>query len=422
MTNRCSKTAKGRHLIIIQDSSSFNLNSHYYRLKKNSGIGTIEDNFNLGFFMYASLVMDAFAETMLGFSDVQLWHRVYNDPDREKRISKLPIEKKESYKWIQACEKTKQKLSDAASITFVEDRDGDIYEQFARIAGDNTHFVIRSCKERRLADGSRLYETLHNAKVCGHYVITVAGNARKKKTERRAQIDVRFKKVNISRSSHCINKDIADTIELFAVEAREREYNGKDKICWRLLTTHTINGFEDTIDIIECYRKRWYIEQVFRLLKKQGFAMEQSQLESGWAIRKLSVMALNAVLRVMQLMHATGDETAQPINEVFTTQKQACLKQINQQLKGKTDKQSNPHPWNILLWAKWIIARLGGWKGYSSQRVPGPITLKRGLDNFTQIFNGWCLALQFYQDVGTVASAGDPVDCFTKVAMVARPT
>ena len=190
-------------------------------------------------------------------------------------------------------------------------------------------------------------------------------------------------------------------MELNAVEAEEQGYNGHDKICWRLLTTHTVNCFEDAMNIIECYRKRWYIEQMFRLLKKQGFRMEASELESGWAIRKLAVLALNATLRILQLMHASEDENAQPIDEVFTKQEQECLSQINKQQEGKTSKLSNPYKQNSLIWAKWIIARLGGWKGYKSQRNPGPITLKRGMDNFTQIFNGWCLALKLYEDVGT---------------------
>lgn len=44
---------------------------------------------------------------------------------------------------------------------------------------------------------------------------------------------------------------------------------------------------------------------------------------------------------------------------------------------------------------------MGGWKGYTSQRPPGPITLKRGLDSFMQIFIGWHLAKNVYVDVGT---------------------
>jgi hypothetical protein len=45
----------------------------------------------------------------------------------------------------------------------------------------------------------------------------------------------------------------------------------------------------------------------------------------------------------------------------------------------------------------WTIARLGGWKGYKSQRPPGLTTLQEGLDKFYSIFNGWILQ----KDVGT---------------------
>ena len=200
--------------------------------------------------------------------------------------------------------------------------------------------------------------------------------------------------------AECQNKLLSETIEVYAVEATESNYNGKDKICWKLITTHQINCYADALAVIDIYKKRWHVEQLFRLLKKQGFEMEESQLESGWAIRKLCVMAVNTVIRIMQLMMATEDED-QAADHVFTEKEQKCLQQINQQYQGPTKKQINPYKQNSLLWAKWIIARLGGWKGYASQRVPGPITIKRGLDKFVNIFNGWCLALELYEDVGT---------------------
>lgn len=168
-----------------------------------------------------------------------------------------------------------------------------------------------------------------------------------------------------------------------------------------MLTTYCIERYDQAIDIIELYRKRWHIEQLFRLLKKQGFETEESELETGWALRKLSILALNASLRIMQLMHATEDENAQPLSEVFTESEQRCLEQANQHLNGSSAKLMNPYKPLSLIWARWIIARLGGWKGYASQRNAGPITLKRGLDNFNQMYYGWCLALKYFEDVGT---------------------
>ena len=37
-------------------------------------------------------------------------------------------------------------------------------------------------------------------------------------------------------------------------------------------------------------------------------------------------------------------------------------------MEGKTEKQKNQLPRNQLSWAAWVIARLGGWKGYQSQK------------------------------------------------------
>jgi hypothetical protein len=58
--------------------------------------------------------------------------------------------------------------------------------------------------------------------------------------------------------------------------------------------------------------------------------------------------------------------------------------------------------WTKLLgtaWATWIIARLGGWSGYRSQKPPGISTLVCGLRQFESFFQGWKLALG--QDVCT---------------------
>lgn len=47
------------------------------------------------------------------------------------------------------------------------------------------------------------------------------------------------------------------------------------------------------------------------------------------------------------------------------------------------------HILNAVLWSYWIIARLGGWSGFSSQRKAGVITLFKGLQKFQLMFSGW---------------------------------
>jgi hypothetical protein len=42
-----------------------------------------------------------------------------------------PIEEKESYRWLKSVETGDQVLKEAAHVTYVHDREDDIYEQFA---------------------------------------------------------------------------------------------------------------------------------------------------------------------------------------------------------------------------------------------------------------------------------------------------
>ena len=140
------------------------------------------------------------------------------------------------------------------------------------------------------------------------------------------------------------------------------------------------------------YKQRWYIEQVFRLLKKQGVQIEASELGTGWAIRKLTVLQLNNLLRVMQLLLAYDNDESQPAGEVFSKPEIECLKELGNNLEQKKTQVKNTNSPKKLSWVSWIIARLGGWKGSPKQRPPGPITMKRGLEKFDLIFQGWSLA------------------------------
>jgi hypothetical protein len=55
------------------------------------------------------------------------------------------------------------------------------------------------------------------------------------------------------------------------------------------------------------------------------------------------------------------------------------------------------NPENNLAWAAWIIARLGGWKGFAGQRPPGVITLYGGRIRFFNLFDGWAIAKNVYK-------------------------
>ena len=342
-------------------------------------------------------MIDADSNYIIGFSDVQLWHRPEDKPKcKDINYKALPIEEKESYKWIKAAENSKKLLlKQVAMITFIEDREGDIYEQLSSIAvEDNVHYIIRSKTNRNTIKGIKAWDILAQQAIAGTYVIKLSTDHRKARKKENVTLKVRYVQIDIAKGAHIKSKVHPKKVALTIVEAYEDKPNG---ISWKLLTTHKISNFADAYQIVEWYAQRWLIEQVHRLLKNKGFQIEDSELENGWAIRKLTILMLSALLRIFQMNLAYSDpEGGQPIEEVFTTEEIECLKLINDKMQGNTSKQRNNNNPKKLKWATWVIARIGGWEGYDSQGIPGIILLKRGMDKFTSIYYGWNLVKDVY--------------------------
>lgn len=253
---------------------------------------------------------------------------------------------------------------------------------------------IRSKTDRKIADAQNdsLYEMVGEQRPCIRYELEITAD-QKKRQKRKALMEVRYSKALLKRPANQASSTYPPTVEITMVEAKEVQETvpqGEEAVVWRLLTTHNIEDFQQAIQIVYCYSLRWLIEEVFRLLKQKGFQIESSELETGYALRKLSIMTLQTAVTVLQLKQAR-DNPSIPIDTVFDEQEQQCLEQLNATLEGKTDKQKNSYPGNSLSWATWIIARLGGWKGYSTQRPPGVITLHDGMEKFQSIFIGWNL-------------------------------
>lgn len=399
LCDRHTSICKNRHVLCIQDTTEMNFNSHRHRIKENSGLGRLDSlQQALGFKMHSTLMLDADQGNILGFSDVQLWHRPLDMPNRKIRNYKvLPIEQKESYKWIKATNESKERLKEASMITFIEDREGDFYEQLSSIASDNVHYIIRSKNNRNTIEDEKAWDILKRHTSTGSYQLTLQTDYRKNRTKQTVEIHLRYATIEITKNQGIKNGNkYPQSITLNIVEAYEP--NNKDGINWKLLTTHAVNNFEDAFQIVNWYSQRWIIEQMHRLLKHKGFQIEESEIESGWALRKLCVILLSALVRIIQMNIAYNEpEGGQNISEVFNENEVLCLENINQKIQGKTLKQQNINDPNKLKWATWIIARLGGWKAYESQGIPGIIILKRGLDKFNNIYYGWQLA----KDVGT---------------------
>lgn len=393
MAYNCQSCVEDRVVLCIQDSSEINLCNHRNRLKKDDSIGLTDSSaLGLGFFIHPSLVIDAQTFLPYGFSHIKVWNRGHQVVAKDKSHKKnlIPIEEKESYKWIETSLKSKQVLAKAREVIIIEDREGDIYEQFCLVPDARTHLLIRAKTNRILTDKTKLFEHLSRQPLQGSYHIDLDGDKRRGLIKRRASLEVRFTQVSIGRNQYS-GKGMADTVALYAIEARETTPGIQQPIHWHLLTSRPVENLSAALLCINWYSCRWMIEEVFRILKKEGFDIEASELSTGKAVRKLSLLMLETIIKLFIMQIAYGSAVELPALCCFSPEEQACMDLQIAQLEGNTQKLKNPYKPPDLKRYIWVIARLGGWKGYLSERKPGITTFWIGLKKFDMFFRGFKL-------------------------------
>src|SRR5258708_22615657 len=275
-------------------------------------------------------------------------------------------------------------------VTALGDRESDIFALYASAAEQHFHVIARSMHDRKLADDSGLYATsqVMAAVDQGGIVLT----ARAQRVERVVRLELRFGAVNLARPQSKFRRHLPESLPLTLVDVREVDPEaGTEPLHWRLLTTHSVTNAEQAWRIVEWYKQRWLIEQVFRILKTQGFRLEDSQLATAGLLLKLVAIAAKAEVLTLQLLPARDGRSHQPVRLAFDATEVTTLAALNRNLEAQSKRLKNPHPPDRLAWAAWIIGRLGGWAGYPSSKPPGPITMKHGLESFHAVATGWSL-------------------------------
>ncbi len=384
-SEQTAPAATGRHVLAIQDTSEFNFaTTPAYR----RGLGEIGKGVGRGLLIHAMLAVDADNEHVLGLVAGQIW-------TRQGRVgvsrAQRKLADKESGRWLATGLKAKTILANAAMVTVVADRESDIYAEWARLPGANFHMITRAMQDRCLVGGDKLFSIGERFDVAGTKTLKLVARA-PNRPARLAELIVRFGKIALAHPTRTAERGLPKSVPLTLVEVIEpRPLAGIEPLHWYLLTTHEVTDLAAAWRIVEWYKMRWTIEQLWRLLKQQGFKLEDSQLETSERLIKLAAIATKAATIILQLVQGRDGYGAEPASIVFAGDQIAVLDAMNTRLEGKTELQKNPHPKATLAWASWIIARLGGWDGYKSSKLPGPITFRHGIEYFYAALAGWNL-------------------------------
>lgn len=392
LASRTGEQCAGRRVVAIQDTTEINFRGAAARRR---GFGPAGNGADPGFFIHPVIAVDAVDEAALGIVGARIWTRA-ESPVKARRGR--PIEDKESMRWLDGCTATARVLEQASAVTMIADRESDIYELFDRRPA-RLDLIVRVAQDRSLAgageadplgtgDPGRLFAALLEAPALAHRTVRITPRGPGDKG-REARVTVHAGPVRLARPAH-LPRAAAAAVDLTLVEVREVDPpSPKAALCWRLITSHTVTTADEAAAIVDLYRLRWRIEQVFRALKSDGLGLDDTQMTTPERLFNLTAVALAAAVRTMQLVDARHG-SARPASDVVDPALTPALLRISRRLEGRTDRQKNPHQPQSLAFVAWIAARLGGWNCY--YKPPGPKTMRDGWNQLAPLLAGYLIA------------------------------
>lgn len=347
--------------------------------------------------------------TPLGIVYAEAWTRaddvVPNTKKTRAERAKVPIEKKESMRWIDAWRAAEELARAYPKTTFimVADSESDIYELLDATRGrpENLHWIVRGGYNRALSDDTEglpdpLRETVQkqdslftreiHIRARDAKVSCPKGSRKQPRQSRTATTEVRAGCVTLRpprRPDRKLNPVSVNVVLVSEVDPPADEV----PIEWILLSSLPIDGDDDqaisrlVMLIIDYYCVRWMIEIFFRVLKS-GCRVEERRFEH--IDRMLPCLAIYLIvawrtLYVCRLGRATPDLDCEAVFEP------AEWKSAYQFVTGRRPPAKPPTLQEMVR----LIAQLGGYVNRKRKDEPGPQTVWLGLQRVHDITQCW---------------------------------
>jgi len=367
--------------LVVQDTTSFNYTTHG-ALQGVGLIGTSPDG------PKGVLMHDTMAYTVdglpLGLVDVQLWVREQAAFGKKHRRYDLPIEAKESNKWLKSFRAAAavQTQCPKTTVVSVGDREADIYELFALALSraDHAKLLVRAEQDRLVAEGQEhLWDHLKRQPICATQVLQVPRTPKRK--ARQAFLEVRYAPVELCAPRR--NRK-SGTVKLWAVLAQEvGAPEDTQPLQWLLLTTMEVGSAEQALEKLRWYTKRWAIE-VFHKTLKSGCRIEERQLATVPRIENCLAIDMVVAWRIVHLT-MLGRETPHAPCTIFFEEHE--WKALYAFVGGGL--WAIPKTTPTLREAMRKVASLGGFLGRKSDGEPGVKSLWLGIQRLDDISGAW---------------------------------
>lgn len=340
-----------------------------------------------GILMHSSLAVTTDG-LPLGLAAIKFWTRSKfkgtNALKRRINPTRVPIEQKESIRWLENLKQSTTLLEDPQRCIHIGDRESDIYELFCTAEQCGTRFLVRTCVDRLVHDGKTTIsaeiaqlpvQRLHRLQV---------RDAEGKFSE--ATLEIKYCRLKVLPPIGKSKKYPA--LMLTVIHATEQgQPNGRDPIDWKLITNLPVETDDDATRKLTWYALRWKIE-VFHKILKSGCKAEESQLRT--AERLVNLISIFCILSWRVYWMTMINRAAPSISPLiaFTSPEVRLLDQLVK------ERSSSALGDNSLGRYITKLAKLGGYLGRKRDPPPGNLVVWRGLSRLNDIQLGFRLGAE----------------------------
>lgn len=382
-------------ILILQDTTTFS----YQRDQPErigfigkSGIRKIDGRSKqltqCGILMHSSLAVTT-EGVPLGLAAIKFWTRSKfkgcNALKKTINPTRVPIEEKESYRWLENLRQSTELFSDPERCVHIGDRESDIYELFCTAQDVGTHFLVRTCVDRLAGDGGHtIAQEMEEVKLKGLHRVRTSdpkGNVVD------AVLEIRYRRIKVLPP---IGKQSRyPALSLTVIHARERDTPVNRKpIEWKLITDLPVASRREAIEKLDWYAMRWKIETFHKILKS-GCNAEESRLRTAERLANLISVFCIISWRIFWL---TMLNRTCPDAEPKMALTPAEIDLLNCLVKdSKRSREQLPLSRYLEK-----IAQLGGYLARTSDPPPGNTVMWRGMRRLADMQFGFNLASERY--------------------------
>lgn len=396
------RAAVASRVIVSHDTTGMSFGGEVPR----RGLGRIKTG-GQGFYLHGALALDFKNGQPLGVIGMI---PVFRDgpPIPDDELDKKQHDRvREFARWKDLSEVVGERLSNCG-VVHVMDREADAYELFSHLTENKQDFVIRS-KDNRVLDvprgnasrpaKKRLPRLLYEAVARGAFIMSREVVLSTKRPDRMARLrkapgrmtrvaklEVKVTHVDIrhppyvggqSRKESTLPRAVpVNVVHVYEVRAPK----GQQPIDWLLLTTLPVDTPQAVEFVIDCYRRRWLIEEYFKAIKT-GCAFEKRQLESKQALLNALALFVPIAWRLLSLRFYGRENPDGPVTDVLSRRQIKIL-----EARGKLDPAKTLTARDGML----AVAKEGG--HIANNGDPGWLVLGRGYEKLLYMELGYIAA------------------------------